>query len=226
MSIGKTLSSYLVAFTGLAGLVLSAYAFSAELSHYTASTDSESDNIGAFISGARQPGLASATQMAFMLDCRTAISSPTGVALPQAQRTALYQSCFNGAQAVTRVNPAWSFAWYSAAFGALALNDDAGMNTDLAQSYSTGKTEGWVAVLRAELVEFYFSQVAPALLPLHDQDLALLLNGNNVAFLAALYVTQPASQERITKVVEAASPLLQRQFIGRVKNQLNGQVAK
>lgn len=223
MSFQQVMSSVVVGAVGLIAVAVSGYALSQEVSHYTANAATPAESIQAIASGARGTGLASETQLSFLYDCRFAMLAPESLALPDTEKQSLYGNCLAGALKITDRNPNWSFAWFTAAFSALALNDDYHMNAYLERSYSTGKNEGWVAEMRVYLVENYFARVYPDLVSRHENDLRLLLNGNDVAALASLYTTIPSSQERITAVVETGTPALQRQFVSRVKSAVGKQ---
>ncbi|HTM76062.1 MAG TPA: hypothetical protein VL133_00315, partial [Devosia sp.] len=183
-------------------MAISAYGFSQEISHFSAAGDTAAARIAEFADGDRSPGLSSITQAAFLRDCRNAIIAQAGLDLPQAQRGALQNACSNGALAITLSNPASSLAWMTAAHAKLASGNYLAANIDLEKSYRTGPNEGWVALLRAELVELNYSRIARGLLPHHDHDLTMILTNRDRDFVAGLFVAHPESRERITTLAD------------------------
>lgn len=217
MSSRISISFYMIAGLSLVTMALSAFAFTQELSHFTAGGMSDEERIAAFISGDRVPGLSSQTQMSFMLDCRNAIVSPVGLALAEDERSRLYSACLSAARSVAAADPASSLAWFSGAQAALALGDYDLMNQLMAKSYSAGKNEGWVAKLRAELVELNFDRFDKALLPQHEADLALLVASYDMPAVATLYARTPGSRDRITDAAEALPEAKKGAFLRNVQ---------
>lgn len=205
---------------GFATFALSGVTLWAEQSHLLASGASVEERADAFVSGQRQVGFATITQRWFVIDCRNTTIMAYRSAMPTEKRREVAESCLRGAQEITSSTPASSFAWVGAAHASVALQDWDGMSRYLANSYSSGPQEGWIARYRVELAQDNWSRVSGPYRDQSKQDLALLANNMSsyATFLAQMYVRHPAAREALTEVVEQLPTQEQRRFLGSVSN--------
>lgn len=210
-----------LALIGLATALLSGAALVAEGSHLLTPVDAGLEaRVATFVSGTRQPGWATATQRAFVLDCRNTLietsASPTG--------SDLARTCLREALDITEANPASSFAWYGAAHAAVAVQDWPAMNRYLLQSHRTGSNEGWIARYRTELAQGNIWRLETIPFERSRQDLALLAGNMDAfaGFLADLYQRYPWSRSVIIQVVEATDGNAQGRFLAAVSTAGSG----
>ncbi|GEM_PF-1897761 len=207
-----------VALLSFMSVGVSGVAIWAEQSHLFASGTSVEERADAFISGQRQVGLATITQRWFVIDCRNTTVMAYRSTMPGEKRREVAESCLRGAHEIVASTPASSFAWVGAAHASAALQDWEGMSRYLAESYSTGPQEGWIARYRVELAQDNWSRISGGYLDQSQHDLVLLANnmGPYADFLAGLYARHPVARQALTDVIERASPLAQRLFLNAV----------
>lgn len=163
-------------------------------------------------------GLSSASHTLFLNNCYEALTSVFSRLQPTASRNAVASNCLAEADRITAAEPANSFAWYVAALAAAKNDDIPAMNQRLGMSQSSGRSEQWIAELRANLAEDHLAALSPEARAGHDNDLSLLAQSQRgVSSIAQRYVRQADFRERITALVEKLPAWQQERFLEYVR---------
>ncbi|GLQ57936.1 hypothetical protein GCM10010862_51950 [Devosia nitrariae] len=158
--------------------------------------------VDAVSSGTISPGLSNSSKLAYLFDCRVAMTSFTGRAQPTSVHQAIASRCLSDADSMTLVSPQFAVAWHTGALAAAMLQDWNGMNERLRRAYDNGRYELWQAELRVDLVEGNADRIEPDVWPRHLDDLRLLLRYDvGRLFLVARYHALPQLRQRIDLLV-------------------------
>jgi hypothetical protein len=163
---------------------------------------SEQTMVEAASSGTISPGLSNASKLAYLFNCRVAMTSVTGRAQPTAVRQAIAYRCLKDADSMTSASPPFAVASFTGALAAATLQDWRGMNERLRQAYDNGRNELWQAEMRVDLVEANTEHIERDVWPRHLEDLRLLLlyDGGR-QFLVARYHALHQLRRRIDLLV-------------------------
>lgn len=137
---------------------------------------------------------------------------------PSETIVAFDKKCETVASEILVAIPTNSYAWWVKAYAHAALGDEKQFNESARQSQLTGPNEQWIADLRVRFSEENFGLLDEATQKAHEKDLALLAGSTRGAqSIAAQYVRNPSSRERIIKIVEKLPAATQQNFLSRVR---------
>lgn len=185
---------------------------------YFASGVLQSERFDALAAGREVIGLSTASQRLVLDNCLDGVVAAYARTRPAEARDSVATECRNVGDRITKLSPAFSYAWYIGAVAAERLGDTAGVIERLRQSQITGPTEQWIAQLRVDIAEDNLAALPPDVRARHDRDLGLLVaSRQGVASIAARYVKDTAFRDRITAIVEKMSQPDQQRFLANVE---------
>jgi hypothetical protein len=167
-------------------------------------------------------GLATGSRHSALLDCGVSLDrlgSAAVAALPAADRAGILPTCMAVAERTIALAPTDAFAHaIMAATGALTA-DWTRYNDGLDLSYRTGPREQWIAEWRVNLVETFYRQLDPALLPRHEADLAVMLaTERGLDTISRRYIADPGFRARIAAILPTLPASDQQRFLRRLRN--------
>lgn len=169
-------------------VALGLWTFTVEAPPFFSDGWSEPTMVEAVSTGTISPGLSNASKLAYLFNCRIAMTSVTGRAQPTQVRQAIASRCREDADSMTSASPPFAVASHTGALAAAMLQDWSGMNERLRQAYDNGRNEMWQAELRVDLVEANAEHIEHDVWPHHLEDLRLLLQyDSGRRFLIARY---------------------------------------
>jgi len=155
-------------------------------------------------------------------DCLEALAEPFGMAQPTSRRTKVFYSCQALSMDIVKLSPAYSYAWFIAAFSSVQLGQYESFNYQLEQSQNTAPNEQWLAELRVNLAENNLTHLLPATKAGQGRDLILLVKSRRgVATIARRYVNDPLFRKKIIALVETLPENQQAKFVSNVKAAAN-----
>jgi hypothetical protein len=199
----------------------SGYGLRRELAPFTAKPIEQALTPSAFADEDFGYGLSSYSKTLVMKDCFRIVLAYSDIDMIDKAVRDVVSRCAARAADIVATTPTDSFAWLvrAAASVRLLANDD--FNAALRQSQLTGPNEQWIARLRVDLAENYFSRLSAETIKSEAADLKLLASGHKgVAVIARRYVSDPDFRARITAIVEAMPQDRQVAFLNNVKRSM------
>lgn len=205
-------------FTGLVTLLLGAVLAYLEIAPFFALSTSEADRFRLFAQGELALPVAEVSRAELLGVCYTTAGSLYARAQPTVRRRSLLEACHDLAAGTTRDAPTLGLAWLIGASSSGELDRRNDFNHEILTSVVVAPREQWLAELRVDLVERYYTLANEAVIAAEVGDLKiLLLSQRGISSIAQRYVDQPDFRERVADVVATLPAAAQRRFVDEVK---------
>ena len=208
-------------------MMLGAYCVYAETIPVLRGGTNAFDRLERMTDGDEAIGISGLSYKFILRDCDTALTGYGGVVMrlqDQAFQDRLPTLCADVARQVLASTPANGQAEFILAKVAAHNGDSAAFDGHLRASQALSPSEGHLAARRVILAEANIDDLSADGLARHQNDLLLLMRaGQNIWWVAQLYVADEAARQRITTALETLAPAEQARFLSAVRHQLDMQ---
>ena len=199
-------------------LIVASFATYYELRPFIGAGSNRDARYLAYLESERSSGLSAFSKDIILRDCLSVVTSIHGRMQSGSDREKVMHNCQGAIKNITKNTPTHSFAWFTQALIASESSDIDEMNRSLIMSRLTGPNEQWIAEIRVELSEKYYSKLTSQNVTGNSQDLLVLVKSKRgVKTIARRYIQKPEFRERIGLLVEDLTEENQQRFVNNVR---------
>lgn len=189
-----------------------------EIAPYGSLHGTDTEQIAAMRTGDVRPGLSLGSKHVLLRECSALSQSPVTRVQRTAVREDLLEICHDMASGMTGRMPTFSEAWLTRAIASIERNDDAAFNAELATARNLAAHVHWLAYARVRVADSHYDRLDAENQAGHLRDLRALADSfSGLEALAGFYLERPRTRDRVTAIMETATPTAQRQFLNLVQ---------